>query len=96
MNPDIINKVAPKTKISGVNFDIRTGFDVVLNFFVKLMVWKEDGSVEEARGMYINFSVKNFFGADFFQNSLVFKPTPGLFKVKIFDKKGEAIEDETN
>ena len=66
MNPELINKIAPKTKISGVTFDLRKGIDTVLNFYVKLMVWKEDGSVEEARGMYINYSVKLYLAADFF------------------------------
>ena len=66
MNPELINKIAPKTKISGVTFDLRKGIDTVLNFYVKLMVWKEDGSVEEARGMYINYSLSLYLAADFF------------------------------
>ena len=66
MNPELINKVAPKTKISGVTFDLRKGIDTVLNFYVKLMVWKEDGSVEEARGMHINYSLSLYLAADFF------------------------------
>ena len=38
MSHDLINKIVPKTKVSGVVFDIRTCFEIVLNFYVKLMV----------------------------------------------------------
>lgn len=67
MNPDHINKIVPKTKVSGITFDMRTGFvDTNLNFYVKIIVWKEDGKVVEARGMHINYSFKGTFSADHF------------------------------
>ena len=81
MSHDLINKIVPKTKVSGVVFDIRTGFEIVLSFYVKLMVQKEDGQFEEARGMYVKYTIKVKFSADFFQNSLRLNPTPGMFNV---------------
>ena len=48
MNHDFISKRMPEAKISGVKIDEKR-INVNLNFCMKLLVWLDDGTVEEAR-----------------------------------------------
>ena len=62
-----MNKIKPGAKISGVNFDMKSGLaETVLNLYLKLLVWTEDGTIEEVRSMHINYSFKGSFSADHF------------------------------
>ena len=51
MNHDIISKQLPNAKMSGVKID-ENEITVNINFCIKLLVWLDDGTVEEARTLY--------------------------------------------
>ena len=56
MSHNLISKQKTGVKLSGVTIDVKSGVKINLNFYLKLLVWTEDGKVEEARSMFINYS----------------------------------------
>ena len=56
MGHNLISNHKQGVKLSGVTIDVKSGVKINLNFYLKLLVWTEDGKVEEARSMFINYS----------------------------------------
>lgn len=58
MSHDIISKQMPEAKISGVKIEEKNNITFNLNLCLKLMIWMDDETVEEARTLY--FKVDKF------------------------------------
>ena len=75
MSHNLISKHKPGVKLSGITIDVKSGIKIDLNFYFKLLVWTEDGKVEEARSMYISYAQIGRFSAYSWRGSLRFNPS---------------------